>query len=325
MKAWLCESLDGVGALRWRELPTPLPGPGEVRVAVRCASLNFPDLLVVEGKYQFKPPLPFVPGAEFSGVVDAVGEGVSNLQPGQAVAVIGRQGGFGSEACVAATSAIPLPDTMGFEHGAAFAFAYGTSCHALLDRGALKAGESVLVLGAAGGVGSAAVQIAKAAGARVIAAASTAAKAEFCRRLGADVSIDLSCTPLRDAVKAATDGKGPDVVYDPVGGDLAEPALRSIGWRGRYLVVGFAGGSIPALPFNLALLKGASIVGVFWGEFVRREPQGFAADLKRLFGWYASGAVTPAIDSVLPIAELPAAYARMASRRVLGKLVLSHA
>ena len=324
MKAWLCESLDGVGALRWRELPTPLPAPGEVRIAVRCASLNFPDLLVVEGKYQFKPALPFVPGAEFSGVIDAVGEGVTHLQPGRAVAVIGRQGGFGTHACVPAGSVIPLPDAMGFEHGAAFTFTYGTSCHALLDRGALEAGETVLVLGAAGGVGSAAVQIAKAAGARVVAAASTEAKAALCRQLGADVAIDLSRTALRDAVKAATDGKGPDIVYDPVGGDLAEPALRSIAWRGRYLVVGFAGGSIPAPPFNLPLLKGASIVGVFWGEFVKREPKGFAADMERLFAWYASGAVQPAIDRVMPISELPAAYARMASRQVLGKLVLAH-
>lgn len=322
MKAWLCESLEGIGAMRWQDMPTPEPRAGEVRVAVRCASLNFPDLLIVEGKYQFKPPLPFVPGAEFSGVVDAAGPGVTHLKPGDRIAAIGSHGGFATHACVPAAQAMPLPPTLGFEDAAAFAFTYGTSCHALLDRGALAPGETVLVLGASGGVGSAAVQIAKAAGARVVATASTPAKAAFCRELGADAVIDLSREGLRDALKAACGGGGPDVVYDPVGGELAEPALRSIAWRGRYLVVGFAGGGIPALPFNLPLLKGASIVGVFWGEFVRREPAAFRADLARLVQWHADGKVRPAIDRVLPMSELPAAYARMASRQVLGKLVM---
>jgi NADPH:quinone reductase len=218
-----------------------------------------------------------------------------------------------------------LPPGMPFEDAAAFAFTYGTSYHALMDRGSLKPGETVLVLGAAGGVGSAAVQIAKAAGARVIATASSATKAEFCRRLGADVAIDLSAAAsLRDALKEATGGKGPDLIYDPVGGELAEAAFRSIAWRGRYLVVGFAAGNIPALPFNLALLKGAAIVGVFWGEFVRREPQAFAAELGQLLRWHGEGKVKPAIDALLPMPELPAAYARMASRQVCGKLVMSN-
>ncbi len=322
MYGWLCETLDGVGALHWREQPTPEPQPGQVRIAVRCASLNFPDLLIVEGKYQFKPPLPFVPGAEFSGVVDAVGTGVTHLKPGDAVAAIGSHGGFGTHACVAASHVLPLPAGFAFEDAAAFAFTYGTSYHALMDRGALKAGETVLVLGAAGGVGSAAVQIAKAAGAKVIATASTPEKADFCTRLGADVTIVPSAQPLRDALKEATGGKGPDVVYDPVGGELAELAFRSIAWRGRYLVVGFAAGPIPALPFNLALLKGASIVGVFWGDFVRREPKAFAADMAQLARWYAEGRTRPAIDALLPMSELPAAYARMASRQVCGKVVL---
>lgn len=325
MQGWLCESLGGVSALRWAEMATPEPGAGQVRIAVRCASLNFPDLLIVEGKYQIKPPLPFVPGAEFSGVVEAVGEGVRHLQVGQAVAAIGSHGGFGTHACVAATQVLPLPPGFAFEHAAAFAFTYGTSYHALIDRGTLRAGETVLVLGAAGGVGSAAVQIAKAAGARVIATASNAAKAAFCQTLGADVAIDLSQSNLREALKAATDGRGPDVVYDPVGGDLAEPAFRSIAWRGRYLVIGFAGGGIPALPFNLPLLKGASVVGVFWGEFVRREPQAFAADLAQLARWYAEGKIRPAIDVTLPMSSLPEAYARMASRQVQGKVVLRNA
>lgn len=322
MQAWWCETLSGVDGLVWRESPTPAPGPGEVRVAVRAASLNFPDLLIVEGKYQFKPPLPFVPGSEFAGVVDAVGEGVTALKVGDPVAAIGHGGGFGSHACVEASRALPLPPGFDLEDAAAFAFTYGTSHHALVDRAALQPGETVLVLGAAGGVGSAAIQIAKAVGARVIAGASTEVKCSFCRRLGADASIDYAREDLRTALKALTDGRGPDVVYDPVGGALAEPAFRSIAWRGRYLVVGFALGSIPALPLNLPLLKGASIVGVFWGDFVRREPAANAAGLAQLVRWYAEGKVKPAIDRRLPMRELPAAYTRMASREVQGKLLM---
>ncbi|MFM7533922.1 MAG: NADPH:quinone oxidoreductase family protein, partial [Rubrivivax sp.] len=273
-------------------------------------------------KYQIKPALPFVPGAEFSGVVEAVGEGVTNLHVGDRAAALGSTGGFATHACVEAARAWRLPPGMAFEDAAAFAFTYGTSYPALMDRAALREGETVLVLGAAGGVGSAAVQIAKAAGARVVAAVSTAAKAQACLAIGADAAIDLSSQALRDSLKALTAGRGPDVVYDPVGGDLAEPAFRSIAWRGRYLVVGFAQGTIPALPLNLALLKGASIVGVFWGEFVRREPAAFAADMVRLAQWHAQGLVKPVIDLRLPMAELPAAYARMASRQVVGKLLL---
>ncbi len=320
MQAWLCENPVGVEALRWTELPTPEPAPGQVRVAVHAASLNFPDLLTVQAKYQVKPPLPFVPGSEFAGVVEAVGDGVKHLKPGQPVASLGVTGGFATHACVDARQVLPVPPGFDLGDAAAFAFTYGTSHHALIDRAQLKAGETVLVLGAAGGVGSAAVQIAKAAGARVIAAASSADKLEFCRRLGADTLIDTSRENLRDALRAA--GAAPDVVYDPVGGELAEPAFRSIGWRGRYLVVGFAAGPIPALPWNLALLKGASIVGVFWGDFVRREPEAFQQGMAELIGWYAKGLVKPAIDARLPMAQLPEAYARMASRRVMGKLLL---
>ena len=322
MQAWMCESLDGVDALKWRELPTPEPGPGEVRVAIQAASLNFPDSLTIVGKYQFKPELPFVPGSEFAGRVDAVGAGVTHLKPGDPVAGLASSGGFASHACIPAARVLPLPPDVDLVDAAAFAFTYGTSQHALLDRGALKAGETVLVLGAAGGVGTAAVQIAKAAGARVIAAASSDDKCAFLTQLGADATINYTSTPLRDALKTLTDGKGPDVVYDPVGGDLAEPAFRAIAWRGRYLVVGFAGGGIPALPFNLALLKGAAVVGVFWGEFTRREPKAFAADMAQLLQWYREGRVKPVIDRRLPMRELPAAYARMASRQVQGKVVL---
>jgi NADPH2:quinone reductase len=322
MHAWLCETLDGVDALQWRELPTPEPKAGEVRIAVKAASLNFPDLLIVQGKYQFKPPLPFVPGSEYAGIVDAVGEGVKHLKVGMPVAAIAGTGGFGTHACVDASRVLPLPPGFAITDGAAFAFTYGTSHHALIDRAQLKAGETVLVLGAAGGVGTAALQIAKAAGATVIAAASTDEKCALCRQLGADATLNYSTQDVRETLKALTAGKGPDVVYDPVGGALAEPVFRSIAWRGRYLVVGFAGGGIPALPWNLALLKGASVVGVFWGDFVKREPQESAKALMQLAQWYAQGKIKPVIDQQLPMSEIRAAYARMASRQVQGKLLL---
>ena len=322
MHAWMCHNPVGTEALQWQELPTPAPAAGQALVAVKAASLNFPDILIVQNKYQFKPALPFVPGSEYAGVVEAVGDGVGNVKPGDRVMVIGGTGGFGTHAVVPADKLVPMPESMSFEHGAAFLMTYGTTQHALLDRGQLKAGETVLVLGAAGGVGTAAVQIAKAAGARVIAAASTDAKCELCKQIGADATINYSTENIRDALKALTNGKGPDVVYDPVGGDLAEPVFRSIAWRGRYLVVGFAGGAIPALPLNLSLLKGAAIVGVFWGDFVRREPQAFQRDLQQLAQWYAEGKVTPVMDQTLPLSELHAAYARMGARQVVGKLVL---
>ena len=322
MQAWQCEQLTGVEGLRWQALPTPEPSPGQVRIRVHAASLNFPDLLTVHGKYQVKPPLPFVPGSEFSGVVEALGDGVRHLAVGDRVASIGVTGGFASHACVDAAAVMPLPADFDLDDAAAFAFTYGTSHHALIDRAALQAGETVLVLGAAGGVGSAAIQIAKAAGARVIAAASSDAKCAFCQTLGADVTLNTQRDNLREALKLATEGRGVDVVYDPVGGELAEPAFRSIAWRGRYLVVGFAAGPIPALPWNLALLKGASVVGVFWGDFVRREPKAFRQNMAALFAWHAQGKVKPAIDTRLPMADLAQAYARMASRQVCGKLLL---
>jgi NADPH2:quinone reductase len=322
MHAWLCENPIGPEALTWKELPDPQPQAGEVRIAIRAASLNFPDLLVVQNKYQIKPPLPFVPGSEYAGIVDAVGEGVTHLKIGDPVAAFAGTGGFGTHACVRATNVLPLPPGFALDDAAAFVLTYGTTHHALLDRAALKAGETVLILGAAGGVGTAAIQIAKAVGARVIAAASSDEKCALCRELGADATINYSNANLRDEIKTLTNGKGPDVVYDPVGGDLAEPVFRSIAWRGRYVVIGFAQGGIPALPLNLPLLKGASIVGVFWGEFARREPQANARALGELAQWYAQGKVKPVIDSRLPMTELMQAYARMGSRQVRGKLVL---
>lgn len=326
MQAWLCENPVGVDALQWKELPTPAPGPGEVLIAIEAASLNFPDLLIVQNKYQMKPALPFVPGSEYAGVVQAVGDGVKHLRVGQKVACLSGTGGFGTHTLAPAALCMPLPDGFPAVDAAAFIMIYATSWHALMDRAALKAGETVLVLGAAGGVGTAAIQLVKAAGARVIAAASSDDKCALCRELGADETINYSVHApegsLREEIKRLTGGKGPDVVYDPVGGAFAEPAFRSIAWRGRYLVVGFASGPIPSLPLNLALLKGASIVGVFWGDFAKREPQANAAMMQTLAGLYAAGRIKPVIDRTLPMSELPEAYAVMGSRSVRGKLVL---
>ena len=326
MHAWLCENPTGVDALNWTALPTPAPGEGEVLIEIKAASLNFPDLLIVQNKYQHKPPLPFVPGSEYAGVIQAVGKGVEHLEVGQSVACLSGTGGFGTHVVAPAARCMALPD--GFDHvdAAAFIMIYATSWHALIDRGQLKPGETVLVLGAAGGVGTAAIQIAKAHGAKVVAAASSDEKCALCKSIGADATINYTDHPLpngfRDAIKRATDGNGPDIVYDPVGGDFAEPAFRSIAWRGRYLVVGFAAGGIPALPLNLTLLKGASVVGVFWGDFARREPEPNAAMMAELAAWSAQGKIKPVIDRTMPMSELKAAYARMGSRGVRGKLVM---
>jgi len=297
MQAWLCENPVGVDALTWKDLPTPQPKAGEVLIEIKAASLNFPDLLIVQNKYQMKPPLPFVPG-------------------------LSGTGGFATHTLAPAALCMPLPAGFPMVDAAAFIMIYATSHHALVDRAGLKAGETVLVLGAAGGVGTAAIQIAKALGAKVIAAASTKEKCDLCLKLGADAVINYSTENLRDAIKTLTEGKGPDVIYDPVGGDFAEPAFRSIAWRGRYLVVGFAAGPIPALPFNLALLKGASIVGVFWGDFAKREPKASAAAMAELAQWYGQGKIKPVIDRAIPMAELKAAFAHMGSRAVMGKLVM---
>ncbi len=322
MHAWLCENPTGIDALNWKELPTPQPGPGEVLVEIKAASLNFPDLLIVQNKYQTKPELPFVPGAEYAGTVLAVGDGVRQLQVGQAVACLAGTGGFATHTIAKANLCMPLPTGFPFVDAAAFILTYATSYHALIDRGALQSGETVLVLGAAGGVGTAAIQIAKAAGARVIAAASTDDKCALCTQLGADATINYQRDNLREAIKTLTNGKGPNVIYDPVGGELTEPAFRSIAWRGRYLVIGFAAGPIPSLPLNLPLLKGASIVGVFWGSFVHHEPQASASMLEVLARWYGAGKIKPVIDRTMPMSELKAAYAHMGSRGVMGKLVM---
>ena len=324
MHAWLCNNPVGFEELVWTKLPMPKPAPGEVLVEIKTASLNFPDILIVQNKYQMKPPLPFVPGSEFAGVVRALGEGVSHLKLDQHVACLSGTGGFATHTLAPSTLCLPLPEDFPFVDAASFIMTYATSHHALVDRAQLKAGETLLVLGAAGGVGTAAIQIGKALGAKVIAAASSDEKCALCKEIGADVTINYSQENLRETLKTLTAGNGPDVVYDPVGGDLTEAAFRSIAWRGRYLIIGFAAGQIPALPLNLALLKGASIVGVFWGEYAKREPRANAAMLQELVSWYGAGKIKPVIDSARPMAEVKAAYAHMGERAVKGKLVMTN-
>jgi NADPH2:quinone reductase len=284
--------------------------------------LNFPDLLIVQNKYQMKPALPFVPGSEYAGVIEAVGSDVKHLKVGQTVACLSGTGGFATHTLAPAKLCLPLTPSFNAVDAAAFIMIYATSFHALVDRAELQAGETVLILGAAGGVGSSAIQIAKAVGAKVIAAASTDEKCALCRQLGADEVINYTNGDFREQIKALTQGKGPDVIYDPVGGEFSEPAFRSIAWRGRYLVVGFAAGPIPALPWNLALLKGASIVGVFWGDFAKREPQKNAEMMVTLTDWYEHKKIKPFIDSTMPMDQLMQAYERMNSRAVQGKLVM---
>ena len=322
MQAWLCENPIGVEALTWKTLPIPNPSATEVLIRIHAASLNFPDLLIVQNKYQMKPPLPFVPGSEFAGTVEAIGSEVKNLKVGQSVACLSGTGGFGTHTLAPANLCIPLPDGFDLVDAAAFIMIYATSYHALIDRAELKPHETVLVLGAAGGVGSAAIQIAKAHGSKVIAAASNQDKCDFCLSLGADHALNYDDGPFRYKLKELTQGKGPDVIYDPVGGPYTEPAFRSIAWRGRYLVVGFAAGPIPSLPLNLSLLKGASLVGVFWGDFAKREPQKNADMMQTLLAWYQAKKIKPPIHTTLSMQALPEAYDLMNSRAVKGKLVL---
>ena len=322
MKAVVCNAWGLPDTLVVEELPDPQPGPGQVALDIMAAGVNFPDVLIIQGKYQFKPELPFTPGSELSGVVSAVGEGVVSFKEGDKVIAFTSQGAFAQKIVVPAHSLMHMPPGMDFDTAAAITLTYGTSHHAVVDRAALKAGETMLVLGAAGGVGLAAIEIGKALGARVIAAASTDEKLAVCRAHGADATINYSTEDLREAIKAATDGKGPDVIYDPVGGIYAEPAFRSIGWRGRYLVVGFANGEIPKLPLNLTLLKGASLMGVFWGEFAKREPKANMGAMRELMGWLAEGKIKPRISGRYALADTARALNDMAARKVTGKVVI---
>ena len=322
MRAVICSRLDGPGALTVGEHPDPKPQQGQVLVEVRAASLNFPDALMVRGLYQVKPALPFVPGMELAGVVREVGTGVEWPRVGDSVVGLPGQGGCASLCVIDASRAMPLPDGIGFEAGAAFGLTYGTSLHALRDCGALRSGETLAVLGAAGGTGIAAIECGKAMGARVIACASSAAKLELCREHGADETIDYSSEDLRARLDELAGKRGIDVVFDPVGGPYTEPAFRATGWRGRLLVIGFAAGEIPRLPLNLALLKERSIVGVYWGDWTRRDPKGHARNMAELAGWLRDGTMKPAITERIALEQVPDALERMARREVRGKVVV---
>jgi NADPH:quinone reductase len=323
MQAVVCKAWGPPESLVVEIIESRPPAAGEVRIRVHAAAVNFPDVLIVQKKYQLQPTLPFVPGAEVAGEVLAIGEGVRHVAVGDRVAAFCGIGGFAEEVTCAANVVAPIPAALSYPVAASLTLAYGTSWHAVVDRAALQPGETMLVLGASGGVGLAAVEIGKALGARVIACASSEEKLALCRIHGADELINYETDGWREQVKALTQGRGVDVVYDAVGGRYAEPAFRSIAWRGRYLVVGFASGDIPALPFNLALLKGASIVGVFWGEFAKREPQAFAASLKQLAQWLAAGRIRPHISRMYPLHETAQALIDMAARKVVGKVVIS--
>jgi NADPH:quinone reductase len=323
MKAVLCKQYGPPESLTFEELPSPRPGPGEAVVSVKAASVNFPDVLIIQNKYQFKPPLPFSPGSELAGVVKELGAGVSGFKPGDKVIAFTTYGAFAEEVKTEASRLIALPEGMDFATGAAFLLTYGTSDHALRDRGALQEGETLLVLGAAGGVGLAAIEIGKALGARVVACASSDEKLAVCREHGADATINYAAEDLRERVKQLTEGRGADVIYDAVGGPYTEPAFRSIAWRGRLLVVGFAAGDIPKLPLNLALLKGAAVAGVFWGDFARREPERFAESVRQLGRWYREGKLRPHVSRTFPLAHAAEALKLMAARQVKGKVVLT--
>jgi NADPH2:quinone reductase len=323
MRAMVCKEWGGPEKLVIESLPDPVPADDEVVIDVKAAGVNFPDVLIIQNKYQMKPALPFTPGAELAGIVRSVGAAVRHVKPGDAVVAFAGLGAFAEQCVAKAAVVMPMPPGIDFNTAAAFTLAYGTSWHAVRDRAALQSGETMLVLGASGGVGLAAVEIGKAIGARVIACASTADKLEICAQHGADAGINYETEDLRARIKELTDGNGPDVIYDAVGGKFSEPAFRSIAWRGRYLVVGFANGEIPSLPLNLALLKGASLVGVFWGDFARREPKRNAAGLAELMGWVAQGKIKPRVSQTYRLDEVPQALVDMAARKVTGKIVIN--
>ena len=323
MKALRCVHHGPPDRLVVEEIAAPVPGPGEVLVEVKSAGVNFPDTLIIQNKYQFKPELPFTPGGELAGIVTQVGPGVTRVAVGQRVIGFVMWGAFAEQALVSQDQLTPMPDGMPFDVASAFLMTYGTCHHALVDRARLRAGETVLVLGAAGGIGIAAIEIARALGARVIAAASSPEKLALARERGAEMTIDYQAEDLRERVKALTGGRGVDVVVDPVGGRFAEPALRSTGWRGRYLVVGFTDGEIPRLPLNLPLLKGCSIVGVFYGDFLRREPANAEAEVRALFELYGAGRIAPLVSARYDLAHGGDALQALGQRRVRGKVVIT--
>lgn len=326
MKAIVCTNWGPPESLTLQDLPELLAGPNEVLIDVKAAGVNFPDVLIIQNMYQFKPNLPFTPGSELAGVVRAVGEGVKHYKAGDKVIAFIGYGAFAEQVIAPANMVMPMPSGMNFDVAAAITLTYGTSHHAVVDRAQLRAGEVMLVLGAAGGVGLAAIEIGKALGAHVIACASNTEKLSVCQEHGADVCIDYSKDNWRDEVKQACaqfDGKtGPDVIYDPVGGTYSEAAFRTIAWRGRYLVVGFANGEIPKLPLNLMLLKGASVVGVFWGEYAKREPKANLLGMQQLLGWLSEGKIRPHISARYALSDTSLALTAMAERKVTGKVVI---
>jgi NADPH:quinone reductase len=322
MRALLCKAHGMPETLMVEDLPSPTPGPDQVLIDVKAAGVNFPDALIIQNRYQLKPPLPFAPGAELAGLVSAVGIGVTRFKPGDAVCGVTGFGAFAEEIVVDADKLFALPPGVPFDVAGAFILAYGTSHHALKDRAALKAGETLVILGASGGVGLAAVEIGKVLGARVIACASNPDKLTLCTAHGADATINYATEDIRERIRDLTGGNGADVVYDPVGGNYAELALRSMAWRGRYLVVGFANGEIPRIPLNLPLLKGCSLVGVFWGGLVGHEPALAVAGVGELFQWLVAGKLRPEISGRYALTDAPAALRAMLDRRVTGKVVV---
>ncbi len=330
MKAMMSAAVGGPESLELTELETPAPGPGKVRIAVKAAGVNFPDTLIIRDLYQFKPPRPFAPGGEIAGVVDALGDGVTALKEGERVLAGAAAGGFATHFIADAAAVQKIPDEMPFEEAAAFLMTYGTSHYALKDRALMKPGEALFILGAAGGVGAAAIEIGKAMGAKVVAGVSSEEKAAFCRDLGADDTLVYPTGDLdRDAqkslsaqIKAACGGEGADIVYDAVGGDYAEPALRALAWEGRFLVVGFPAG-IPKIPLNLTLLKSCQIVGVFWGAFTMRNPGRHREHVAELFQWYAEGKIRPRVTDLFPLEKAAEALRVIEERRARGKVVLT--
>jgi NADPH2:quinone reductase len=323
VKALVCNEYGPPEKLVIETVPDPVPGDGEILVDIKAAGINFPDLLLIAGTYQVKIPPPFVPGNEAAGVVEAVGAGVSRCKAGDRVIVTPTGGGFAEKCVVPEKLCLPLPDSMTYEQGAGFTITYATSYHAFRQSTPLRPGETVLVLGAAGGVGITAVEIAKTLGARVIAAASSEDKLQFAREAGADETINYSQDSLRDAVKELTGGKGVDVVYDPVGGELAQMALRSLAWNGRYLVIGFACGDIPNFPANIALLKEASIIGVWWGTWASRNPDESLQNMAELAAMVSQGKLKPRVTESYPLDQYAEAFAAIAQRRAKGKVVLT--
>ena len=322
MKAIICEKYGPISQLQLQEVPDPTPAADEVLIQVHACSVNFPDTLIVQGLYQFKPPLPFSPGSDLAGTVLAFGEQVKGFKVGDKVVGFATHGGYAEQAVLKANTCFPKPPGMDMVQAAAFMLAYGTSYHALKDRANIKEGETLLVLGAAGGVGLTAVELGHRMGARVIAAASTNEKLEVCKSYGAEMTINYAEEDLKEKLKELTNGKGVDVIYDPVGGAYSEPALRRMAWNGRYLVVGFAAGNIPKIPLNLPLLKGCQIVGVFWGSFAQRFPGRNLQNTMELIQWFAEGKLKPQIHDTYPLAEAVRALEDIQARKVKGKAVI---